>query len=130
MLVTADEVTHSFRGTTALFTRHAKGLKSFDMTEKGFWHSFGAIWLALPALVVGLPFVVVTNWSLAVGLTLLSVPAALLILGWATPGLTVLFALAFGILVVHLLWSPPRPPSRSRAGSPPRSSGSRSPSTG
>ena len=159
MLVTADEVTRSLRGTAALLTRHADGLKSFDMTETGFWHSFGAIWLALPAFVVGLaferhrlgllqpgawvvdaswvtlvvaagflasflvlpvgmigvarrlglgpryvPFVIVANWSLAVGLTILSVPAALLVVGWATPSLAVLYAIAFGAIVVHLLW--------------------------
>ncbi|HEX8168000.1 MAG TPA: hypothetical protein VF601_19705 [Beijerinckiaceae bacterium] len=159
MIVTAEDVVRSLRGTAALLNRRSEGLKSFDMTEKGFWHSFGAIWLALPAFVVVLaferhrlgllgpgaaildaswvtavvaagyvasflvlpvgmigiarrlglgpryvPFVIVTNWSLAVGLTFLSVPAALLLVGWATPSLAVLYALAFGAIAVHLLW--------------------------
>ena len=159
MIVTADDVVRSLRGTVALLNRRPDGLKSFDMTEKGFWHSFGAIWLALPAFVVVLaferhrlgllgpdatildaswitavvatgyvacflvlplgmigvarrldlgsryvPFVIVTNWALAVGLTILSVPAALLLLGWATPSLAVLYVLAFGAIVVRLLW--------------------------
>ena len=159
MIVTADDVVRSLRGTVALLNRRPDGLKSFDMTEKGFWHSFGAIWLALPAFVVVLaferhrlgllgpgaavldaspvtlavaagyiatflvlplgmigiarrlglgpryvPFVIVTNWALAVGLTILSVPAALLLLGWATPSLAILYALAFGTIVVRLLW--------------------------
>jgi len=159
MIVTADDVTRSLRGTMALLNRRPEGVDAFDLTEKGFWHSFGAIWLALPAFVVGLaferhrlgllepgaslfdagsvtvvfavgylatflalplsmiavvrrldlgrryvPFVIVTNWALAVGLTILSVPAALLLLGWATPSLAVLYAIAFGAIVVRLFW--------------------------
>src|SRR3954453_2801168 len=157
MLVSADEVARSLRGTAALLNRRAEGLNSFDMSEKGFWHSFGAIWLSLPAFVVGLaferyrlslpgasildaswltlvagagyvtsflalpaamiviarrlglgeryvPFVVVINWALAVALTIISVPAALLVIGWATPSLATLYAAPAGVILLRLLW--------------------------
>ena len=142
MIVTADDVTRSLRGTAALLNRRADGLRSFDFSEAGFWHSFGAIVLTLPAFVVTLalerrrlglalpgrslvddngllalvalahvaaflalpvamiwivrrlelqrryvPFVIVTNWISVVGLMVLSVPALLLLLGWAPPNL-------------------------------------------
>src|SRR3954453_355925 len=159
MLVSADEVARSLRGTAALLNRRAEGLDSFDMSEKGFWHSFGAIWLSLPAFVVGLaferyrlgllqpgasildaswltlvagggyvasflalpatmiviarrldlgeryvPFVVVINWALAVALTIISVPAALLVIGWATPSPPTLYAAPAGVILLRLLW--------------------------
>src|SRR5215210_909436 len=157
MIVTADDVTRSLRGTAALLNRRPDGLRSFS--EAGFWHSFGAIVLTLPAFVVTLalerrrlglalpgrslvddngllalvalahiaaflalpvamvwivrrlelqrryvPFVIVTNWISVVGLTVLSVPAVLLLLGWATPSLSVLFAIGFGAVMVRLQW--------------------------
>jgi hypothetical protein len=159
MIVTADEVTRSLRGTAALLNRRPDGLRSFDFSEAGFWHSFVAILLTLPAFVVTLalerrrlglalpgrslvddnallalvalahvaaflalpvamvwivrrlelqrryvPFVIVTNWISVVGLTVLSLPAILLMLGWATPGLSTLFAIAFGAVMVRLQW--------------------------
>jgi hypothetical protein len=159
MIVTAEEVTRSLRGTAALLNRPAEGLRAFDFSEAGFWHSFGAIVLTLPAFVVTLaaerrrlglalpgrsllddgslaalaaaahvaafialpvamiflarslgvskryvPFVIVTNWVSVVALTVLSVPAVLLLLGWATPGLAVLFTLGFGVIILRLQW--------------------------
>jgi hypothetical protein len=159
MIVTADEVTRSLRGTAALLNRRAEGLRAFDFSEAGFWHSFGAILLTLPAYVVTLalerrrlglalpgrsllddgglaalvamahlasfialplamiaiarqlelrdryvPFVIVTNWVSVVALTVLSVPAVLLLLGLATPGLSVLFTLGFGVILLRLQW--------------------------
>ncbi|HEU6442225.1 MAG TPA: hypothetical protein VFF38_07680, partial [Microvirga sp.] len=56
MIVTADEVNRSLRGTLDLLHSRAEGLKSFDMSERGFWRSFAAIWLTLPAYVVSLAF--------------------------------------------------------------------------
>jgi hypothetical protein len=56
MIVTADEVHRSFRGTMELLNRRAEGLRAFDMSERGFWRSFAAIWLTLPAYVVSLGF--------------------------------------------------------------------------
>ena len=159
MRVWADEVRRSLGGTLALVNRRAEGLKAFDLSEHGFWRSFAAIGLTLPAFVVALafersrlgllqpgealvdasrltlvvaaghmasflalplvmigvarrlglghgyvPFVVVTNWVLALGLTLLSVPAILLLIGWATPAHAVLFALGFGVIVLRTQW--------------------------
>ncbi|MCG7392091.1 hypothetical protein MHY87_04140 [Microvirga sp. ACRRW] len=159
MIVTADEVNRSFRGTLDLLHSRAEGLKSFDMSERGFWRSFAAIWLTLPAYVVSLalermrlgllqpdralldsfwldavvalshiasfvalplamiwvarrfnltkayvPFVIVTNWITAMGLLVLSVPAMLLLLGWATPSLASIFSLAFAIIIVRMQW--------------------------
>ena len=56
MIVTADEVNRSFRGTLDLLNSRTEGLKSFDMSERGFWRSFAAIWLTLPAYIVSLAF--------------------------------------------------------------------------
>jgi hypothetical protein len=52
MIVTADEVNRSFKGTLDLLHSRSEGLKAFDMSERGFWRSFTAIWLALPAYIV------------------------------------------------------------------------------
>jgi len=159
MIVTADEVNRSFRGALDLLNRRVEGLKAFDMSEHGFWRSFAAIWLTLPAYIVSLaferlrlglvqpdrtlldslwidavvalghvagfvalpvamiwitrtfrmtgryvPFVIVTNWITVLGLLVLSVPAMLLLLGWATPSLASLFGIAFSIIVLRLQW--------------------------
>jgi hypothetical protein len=52
MMVTADEVNRSVKGTMDLLHSRSEGLESFDFSETGFWHSFSAIGLALPAYVV------------------------------------------------------------------------------
>lgn len=56
MIVTTDEVHRSVMGTLALLNRRVEGLKAFDMSETGFWRSFAAIWLTIPAYVVSLAF--------------------------------------------------------------------------
>ncbi len=159
MIVTADEVNRSFKGTLDLLNSRAEGLKSFDMSEQGFWRSFAALWLTVPAYIVSLaferlrlgllqpdhpllanigldlvvalghvasfvalpvamiwiarkfrltdryvPFVIVTNWISVIGLLVLSVPAMLLLLGWATPALASLFSLTFAIIILRLQW--------------------------
>jgi len=159
MIVTADEVNRSLRGTVDLFNRRVEGLKAFDMSEQGFWRSFAAIWLTLPVYVVSLaferlrlglahpegrlldnlwldvvvafghvasfvalplamiwitrrlglgpryvPFVIVTNWITVAGLLVLSVPAILLLVGWATPALASFFTLVFAFIVLRLQW--------------------------
>jgi hypothetical protein len=159
MIVTADEVNRSFKGTLDLLNSRIEGLQSFDMSEHGFWRSFAAIWLTLPAFVVSLaferlrlgllqpdrslldslwvdavvalghvasfvalpaamiwiapklrlthryvPFVIVTNWISVASLLILSVPATLVLLGWAPPPLAVVFSIAFAIIVVRLQW--------------------------
>jgi hypothetical protein len=159
MIVTADEVNRSLRGTLDLLNRRVEGLSAFDMSERGFWRSFGAIWLTLPAYIVSLaferlrlgvlqpdralldsvgldllvglchlasfvalpiamiwvtralrltdryvPFVIVTNWINVIGLLALSIPAILLLVGWAPPGLATLFTLAFAVIVLRLQW--------------------------
>ncbi|MCD6071604.1 MAG: hypothetical protein K0S42_2120, partial [Microvirga sp.] len=50
------------------------------------------------------PFVIVTNWISVIGMLVLSVPAMLMLLGWAPPGLASLFSLAFAIIIVRLQW--------------------------
>ncbi len=54
MIVTADEVNRSFKGTLDLLHSRSEGLKSFDMSERGFWRSFAAILLTLPAYIISL----------------------------------------------------------------------------
>jgi hypothetical protein len=56
MIVTAEEVNRSLRGAVDLLNRRVEGLRAFDMSEAGFWRSFTAIWLTLPAYVVSLAF--------------------------------------------------------------------------
>lgn len=159
MIVTADDVNRSFKGMLALLNSRVEGLKAFDMSERGFWRSFTAIWLTLPAYIVSValarkqlgllqpehglldnvwidtvvalghvagfaalpvamifvarrlnltgryvPFVIVTNWISVIGLLALSVPAILLLLGWATPALASLFSLAFAVIVLRVQW--------------------------
>ena len=159
MIVTADDVNRSFKGMLALLNSRVEGLKAFDMSERGFWRSFTAIWLTLPAYIVSValarqqlgflqpeqslfgnawidmvvalghvasfvalpvamifiarrlnltgryvPFVIVTNWISVIGLLALSVPAILLLLGWATPPLASLFSLAFAVIVLRMQW--------------------------
>lgn len=159
MIVTADEVNRSFKGTLDLLNSRSEGLKSFDMSERGFWRSFAAIWLTLPAYIISLAiermrlgvvapdgalldnlwvdavvalghvggyaalplamiwiarrfgltsryasFVIVTNWISVIGLLVLSVPAMLLLLGWATPSLAGLFSLAFAVILARIQW--------------------------
>jgi hypothetical protein len=159
MIVTAEEVNRSLRGTLDLLNRRVEGLRAFDMSERGFWRSFAAIWLTLPAYVVAValerlrlgllqpkrplldcvsldlvvalgqaasfialpvamifvaralrltdryvPFVIVTNWISMTGLLVLSLPAILLLAGWATPELATLFSLAFAIVILRVQW--------------------------
>lgn len=56
MIVTADELNRSVKGALDLLNSRAEGLKFFDMSERGFWRSFVAIWLTLPAYIVTLAF--------------------------------------------------------------------------
>jgi hypothetical protein len=50
------------------------------------------------------PFAVVTNWVTALGTTVMALPAALLLIGWATPGLARLFTLGFAVILLRLQW--------------------------
>jgi hypothetical protein len=52
MILDADEVVRSLRGTTALIQRRPEGIRDFDMSQRGFLRSFSAILLTLPAFVV------------------------------------------------------------------------------
>ncbi|WP_112662852.1 hypothetical protein [Microvirga flavescens] len=159
MILSADEVNRSLKGAVDLLHSRTEGLKAFDMSERGFWRSFAAIWLALPAYVVSIamerlrlglllpdralfgsiwldvavalgfaasflalplamiwlsrklrrtdryvPFVIVTNWISVMALLALSVPALLLVIGWATPALACLFSVAFAIIFARLQW--------------------------
>ncbi|MCB8821694.1 ABC transporter permease family protein [Microvirga rosea] len=54
MIVTADEVNRSFKGALDLLNSRVEGLRAFDMSERGFWRSFAALWLTLPAYIVSI----------------------------------------------------------------------------
>ncbi|AWN52411.1 hypothetical protein [Methylobacterium sp. 17Sr1-1] len=54
MFLSADEVTRSLRGTAGLIGRRPDALTHFDVSERGFWRSFGAVWLTAPAVTVAL----------------------------------------------------------------------------
>jgi hypothetical protein len=52
MILTADEVLRSLKGSLRLVRRHPDGLRAFDASVEGFWRSFAAILLAAPAFIV------------------------------------------------------------------------------
>jgi hypothetical protein len=54
MFVSADEVARSLRGTARLIGCRPDALRHFDVSERGFWRSFGAVWLTAPAFTVAL----------------------------------------------------------------------------
>ncbi|GJD64869.1 hypothetical protein [Methylobacterium frigidaeris] len=54
MFVSADEVVRSLRGTAGLIGFRSDALHHFDVSERGFWRSFGAVWLTAPAVTVAL----------------------------------------------------------------------------
>ena len=51
MILTADEVVRSLKGSVRLIQREADGLRDFDVSIEGFWHSFAAIVLTMPAFI-------------------------------------------------------------------------------
>lgn len=53
-MVTADELGRSLRGSAALLGRRPEGVKAFEISARGFWRSFAAVALTLPAYVVAL----------------------------------------------------------------------------
>ena len=72
-MVTANDVSRSFRGTAALLNRRVEGLSAFDVSFEGFWRSFAAVGLTLPALVIALalerqrldPGQILDDWRMA-----------------------------------------------------------------
>ncbi len=53
MLFTAEEVARSLRGCWQVLNRSRGALNTFDVSVTGFWHSFLAMALTAPVLVVG-----------------------------------------------------------------------------
>jgi hypothetical protein len=53
MLVSADETQASLTGAWRLMLGKVDGLKLLDLSADGFWNSFYAIVIAVPALIVG-----------------------------------------------------------------------------
>jgi hypothetical protein len=51
MALAADDVVRSLRGSWHLMTRGAEALKELDLSRDGFWRSFAAFVLMLPAMV-------------------------------------------------------------------------------
>ncbi|WP_439498065.1 hypothetical protein [Bosea sp. (in: a-proteobacteria)] len=51
MALAADDVVRSLRGSWHLMTRGAEALKELDLSRDGFWRSFAAFVLLLPAMV-------------------------------------------------------------------------------
>jgi hypothetical protein len=52
MIPARDEARRALTGAWWLFLRRPDGMRFFDLTVEGFWRSFGAIWLVLPAYAV------------------------------------------------------------------------------
>ena len=156
MGLAADEVVRSLRGSWRLMTQGADALQELDLSRDGFWHSFAAFALmlpatiavlaavrvlaglpnsaglfgspllvaavigaqclailAVPALLIGLSpdlvqaprftsFVIAWNWAGIVSASLMAVPAAVFAIGWSTPEIATLQALAFAMIVLRL----------------------------
>jgi hypothetical protein len=96
---------------------HGEGGALFDNTDAvahtGF--DFAALWLTLPLLSIALadrlrlgarlaPFIIICNWSSVLAAAMLAVPALLLAIGWATPALAALFAVAAAMLIMQMRW--------------------------
>jgi hypothetical protein len=54
MLLTADEVERSLKGSLRLLRREADGFLALDTSLEGFWRSFAAILLTAPAFIAAL----------------------------------------------------------------------------
>jgi hypothetical protein len=52
MILTADEVVRSLKGSLRLLQRQPDGIRAFDTSFEGFWRSFAAILLTAPAFIV------------------------------------------------------------------------------
>ncbi|MFO1147184.1 MAG: hypothetical protein U1E62_02325 [Alsobacter sp.] len=74
-----------------------------------------ACWIAFPLAMIAIVrmlglghryvgYIIAWNWSAVVAATVLAVPRALHVIGWATPGLAMLFAGAFGIILLQYRW--------------------------
>lgn len=159
MIASSEEVARSLAGAWELLQRRPTGLRRFDFTARGFYHSFwsvplaapafvtvlageraregllvegaglfdnwelvghalwffAATWLMLPVIGYGfarllnlhhrvVPFIIACNWSSVFAALFLAIPALLFAIGWATPGLSTLYAFAFLFIVVQMRW--------------------------
>ncbi|HLN07448.1 MAG TPA: hypothetical protein VK281_00550 [Xanthobacteraceae bacterium] len=157
MILTLDEVIRSLKGSFRLIQREADGFRAFDISIAGFWRSFAAIvltlpafvallaerrldagpmvgglfddaglvlrevlifiacWIAFPLVMIGfvrlmglerryVGYVVAYNWSTVIAAFVLAFPAALHVLGLATPALAGFYTAAFGVIVVQYRW--------------------------
>lgn len=159
MIASSEEVARSLAGAWDLLQRRTSGLRRFDFTARGFYHSFwslplaapafvtvlageraregllvegaglfddwqlvghafwflAATWLMLPVIGYGfarmlnlqhriVPFIIACNWSSVFAALFLATPALIYAIGWATPGLTTLYAFAFLFIVVQMRW--------------------------
>lgn len=156
MGLAADDVVRSLRGSWRLMTQGSDALQELDLSRDGFWRSFAAFALMLPATIAvlaavritaGLPntaglfgspqlvaavigaqflailavpamliglspglvhvprftsFVIAWNWAGIVSASLMAVPAAVFAIGWSTPAIATLQALAFAAIVLRL----------------------------
>ncbi|MDB5509286.1 MAG: hypothetical protein JWL93_1755 [Hyphomicrobiales bacterium] len=73
-----------------------------------------ALWLTLPLLGIAflkrdswarlVPFIIVCNWSFVLAAALLTLPALLFAIGWATPALATLYSVASIVLIMQMRW--------------------------
>jgi hypothetical protein len=114
----AEQAGQALKGSFELLQRRAEGLSRFDVSESGFWRSFAAIPLAIPAFVVLVAFYRAEDGLLQPGASLFADPGPLARAAldfasiWAAP-LLVAFWVArllelrqrFVALVVALNWT-------------------------
>lgn len=162
MGLAADDIARSLRGSWRLMNDGAAALSDLDLSRGGFWRSFLALALMLPATIALLAatriqaglstsaglfaspelvavvlgalllailvvpaflvalrpelaregrftsFVIAWNWAGIVSASLMAVPAAVFALGWSTPDLAAVQALAFGLIVLRLRYGAAR----------------------
>jgi len=93
------------------------GSELFDdaglMLTVAFGHVAGFVALPLVMILIArqldlgaryVPFVIVSNWLQVFGSFALAVPGALLLAGWETPSLTMLFTTGFAAVLLHVQW--------------------------
>jgi len=114
MRLAADDVTRSLRASWRLLSADAKALPDLDLSRDGFWRSYLALVLTVPAIIPVLAaervlaglrftgFIIAWNWACILSAGLIAVPAAVCALGWSHGGIAVIQALAFGTIILRL----------------------------
>jgi hypothetical protein len=81
-MISAAEVTRSLYGAWRLACRDPLGLQLFDTSIEGFWRSFYAALVALPAYAVMVGFRIADEWATVDPLRLFAIETIAYVIGW------------------------------------------------